>query len=386
GLKAAPLLKQELLALGGDAAQARGIADHSVEESVVVLSATPAQYDRLWPKLERQPFRLREVARAGRLALAGHARHAPLALKGLHRSIRLGPDCRAMGVLNVTPDSFSDGGLFLEPAAAIAQAERMVEEGAAIIDVGAESTRPGARPVPERAELARLRPILLALHDRLSVPISVDTRRPDVARAALELGADLVNDVGGLREPAMRALLARTGAPVIAMHMRGVPARMQRDTLYAELRDEVYGYLADAVLSAVQDGVDPEAILVDPGLGFGKSPEQSLELLGHVGELRSLGRPIVVGASRKSMLAAALGGAPLTERAEAGLAAAVLAALGGAALVRVHEVRPTVRALQLVAAVQSAGVPVARAPRGSRSAPEEESSRPRAGSPTRPRR
>jgi dihydropteroate synthase len=382
-LKAAPLLKQELLSLGGDAAQARGIADHSVAESTVVLSATPAQYDRLWPKLERQPFRLAELARAGRAALAGHGRRAPYTLRGLHRSIRLGPECRAMGVLNVTPDSFSDGGRFLEPAVAIAHAEAMVEEGAAVIDVGAESTRPGARPVPVRAEIARLAPVLRALHDRCPVPISVDTRRPEVARVALDLGADLVNDVGGLREPGMRALLARTGAPVVAMHMRGVPARMQRNTRYAELRDEVYGFLADALVSAAEDGVDPASVLVDPGLGFGKSAEQSLELLGHVGELRSLGRPVVVGASRKSMLGAALGGAPLSERSEAGIAAAVLAALGGASLVRVHEVRPTVRALRFVAAVQASGVPVARAPRPPRSGAAEDRPRPRA--PSRPR-
>ncbi|MCI4341591.1 MAG: dihydropteroate synthase [Thermoplasmata archaeon] len=367
-LKASPLLKQELLALGGDAAQARGIADHSVRSTAVVLTATPAQYERLWPKLERQPFHLREVARAGKAALAGYTRRAPFTIRGLHRTLSLGPDCRAMGVVNVTPDSFSDGGRYLEPAAAVTRAQELISEGAALIDVGAESTRPGAAPVSARAELARLTPVLRKLHDRSSVPISVDTRRSEVAKEALALGADLVNDVGGLREAGMRRLLARTGAPVIAMHMRGTPRTMQQDTRYVELRDEVYGFLADAASTAVAEGVAPEAILIDPGLGFGKTPAQSLELLAHIGELRSLGFPVVVGASRKSMLGAALGGAPVTERAEAGIAAAVVAALGGAHLVRVHEVAPTVRALALVAALRRGSPPPQRAQRSPRSA------------------
>jgi dihydropteroate synthase len=300
---------------------------------------------------------VREIALAGRYALASYSRPTRYLLKGLHRSCRIADDCRVMGVINLTPDSFSDGGRYLEPGKAVAHAKQLLAEGAHLLDLGAESTRPGARPVSARAEWARLAPVLARVHSFSPVPLSVDTRRPEVARLALANGADLVNDVGGLRSGAMRALLAKTGAPAIAMHMRGVPATMQRDTAYEDLRGEVYGSLAQALSAALHAGMAPSQFLVDPGLGFGKSPAQSLELLAHLGEFRSLGVPVVVAASRKSMLGFALGGAAVTERAEAGLAAAVIAAREGASIVRVHEVAPTLRALALLSAVQRAGSP-----------------------------
>jgi dihydropteroate synthase len=356
-LKAAPLLKQELLAAGGDAAQARGIADHSVRESTVVLAATPGQYQRLTPKLERQPFHLKELGRAVEIASANFARRAPRLVHGLHRTLTLGDRPKVMGVVNVTPDSFSDGGQFLDPKDAVAHARRLAEEGAAVIDVGAESTRPGATPISAEAEWKRLEPVVAALHGTLEVPLSVDTRRPEVARQALAAGADWVNDVGGLREAAMRAVISTSGAPVVVMHMRGEPTAMQSDTRYDDVRDEVYGALADATEAAIAEGIAPEKLLVDPGLGFGKSGEQSLELLEHVGELRSLGYPVVVGASRKSFLGVATGGAPPDDRLEASVAAAVLAAVHGADLIRAHDVKPTVRALAVVHAARSARRP-----------------------------
>ena len=382
-LKAAPLLKQELLAAGGDAAQARGIADHSVESSSVVLAATPGQYHRLVPKLERQPFHLGELARAVEAALAHASRRSARTIRGPHRSVVLGDRPRTMGVLNVTPDSFSDGGSHLAPGDAIARAEAMAVEGADVIDVGAESTRPGATPLSSDAEWERLRPVLGPLHERLKVPLSVDTRHADVARRAIEAGADWVNDVSGLRDPAMRRVVAEGGVPVVVMHMRGEPATMQSDTSYRDVRDEVYGALADATLAAVSDGVDPEKILVDPGLGFGKSGEQSLELLDHIGEFRSLGYPVVVGASRKSFLGSAASPAGSADRVEASIAAAVLAAVRGAELVRVHDVRATVRALAVVDGARRAGRhvpagPVAWGVATSRSSPAERRSRGRA--------
>jgi dihydropteroate synthase len=371
-LKASPLLKQEMLSVGGDAAHARGIADHSVPSSPVLLLGTWGQYRRLLPKLRRQPFRLAELADELDRALRAYVGHGPREMKGPHRRFVLGDRPRVMGVVNVTPDSFFDGGQFLTAGAAIEHALRLAEEGASVIDVGGESTRPGAAPVSSDAEWSRVGPVLDGLRGRLDVPVSIDTRHAEVAERAIEAGADLVNDVEGLRSEAMRRVAARTGAPVIAMHMRGTPATMQSDLAYSDLRGEVFRALADATDRAVEEGVDPTALLVDPGLGFGKSAEQSLELLVHAGELRSLGYPVVVGASRKSFLGALLPSGATNDRLEAGIAAAVIAAEQGAALVRAHDVGPTVRALAVVeAADRLAARPPAAPGALDRDAPDE---------------
>ena len=352
-LKAAPLLKQELLSVGGDAAHARGVADHSVERTPTVLLASWGQYRRLLPKLRRQPFQLKELAEEVDRALRAYVARGPHRVRGAHRDFVLGDRPRVMGVVNVTPDSFSDGGHFLEPAEAVSEAERQVALGASVVDLGGESTRPRASPTSAETEWARLGPVLDALRGRVEVPISVDTRHPEVAEKAVEAGADLINDVEGLRSAAMRRVVARSGAAVLVMHMRGTPPTMQDDLVYADLRGEVYGALATATDRALAEGVGPDRILVDPGLGFGKSAEQSLELLVHAGEFRSLGYPVAIGPSRKSFLGWALGGnaGPL-ERLEAGLAAATIAAERGVALVRTHDVGPTVRALRLVEAAR----------------------------------
>ncbi len=363
-LKASPLLKQELLSVGGDAAHARGIADHSVASSPVVLLATWGQYRRLLPKLQRQPFRLAEIAEEVDRALRAYVASGSRTIAGPHHRFTVGDRPRVMGVVNVTPDSFSDGGKFLQPAAAAALATRLAEEGASVVDVGGESTRPGATPVSPDAEWARIGPVLEALRGTLSVPISVDTRHPEVAAKAVEAGADLVNDVEGLRSPEMRRVVARSEAAAIAMHMRGTPETMQTNLEYADLRSEVYRALADATDDAIRSGIPAERLLIDPGLGFGKSATQSLELLVHAGELRSLGYPVVIGASRKSFLGAALEGVSRDDRLEAGLAAAVIAAERGVALVRTHDVGPTVRALAVVATAEreAARPPSTRAP------------------------
>jgi dihydropteroate synthase len=355
-LKAAPLLKQEVLTVGGDAAHARGVADHSVESTPVVLLATWGQYRRLIPKLERQPFRLKELAGEIDHVLRAYVHHGARTVPGAHRSFVVGDRPRVMGILNVTPDSFSDGGQFLDPERAVQRAEQMVAEGADVIDVGGESTRPHAAEVPHDEEWERIRPVLDGLRGRINVPISVDTRHADVAARAIEAGADLINDVEGLRSEEMRRVAARTGAAVVVMHMRGTPTTMQDDLDYSDLRGEVYGALAASTDRARADGIDTARILVDPGLGFGKSAEQSLELLVHVGEFRGLGYPVVLGASRKSFLGAFTSVSDPLDRADAGIAAAVLAAERGVALVRTHEVAGTVKALRLVGAAQAVAV------------------------------
>jgi dihydropteroate synthase len=351
-LKAAPLLKQETLSVGADSAHARGIADHSVASTTVVLLATWGQYLRLIPKLRRQPFRLSEAAEEIEHALRSYVSRAPRTIAGPHRTFVVGDRPRVMGVLNVTPDSFFDGGVHLDPKEAVEHAERMVAEGASMIDIGGESTRPKAAPVTSEAEWARVGPVLEGLAGRLSVPVSIDTRHPEVAAKAVDAGADVVNDIEGMRSDAMRRTVAKSGAAVVAMHMRGDPATMQSNLVYADLRGEVYAWLAAASDRAVAEGIPPDKILIDPGLGFGKSAEQSLELLLHAGELRSLGYPVVVGASRKSFLGWVLGMDDPAHRLEPGIAAAVVAAERGVALVRTHDVGPTVRALSLVQAAQ----------------------------------
>jgi dihydropteroate synthase len=355
-LKAAPLLKQEMLALGADSAHAKGIADLSVEHTSVVLIGTPGQYAHLIPKLRRQPFQLKAVADALEAVLGNYTRVGPRLLEGLHRSVMLGNSTVVMGILNITPDSFSDGGLFDQPEVAIARGLEIEAEGAQILDIGAESSRPGATPTSVEEELGRLRNVLPALHDRLKIPISVDTRKPEVARAALDLGADMINDISGLRDPEMRRVIARSGAPAVVVHMRGTPETMQKNVQYSDLRTEIYSFLAQALAQAVHDGIGPEQLLVDPGLGFGKSPEQNLDILRHLSEFRSLGCPVLVGASRKSFLGKAVGVGRAEVRLEASLSAAVIAALGGAAVVRAHDVAPTVQALAVADAVRTGRV------------------------------
>jgi len=352
-LRAAPLLKQEMVALGADSVHAKSMADRSPEQSAVVLFGTPSQYAQLLPRLRRPPVDLPVIADAVEAALENYARTVPRPLRGLHRSVMLGNSTLVMGILNLTPDSFSDGGSFDRPEAALHRALEIEAEGAGLLDVGAESSRPGAAAISAEREIERLRGVLPALHDRVKIPISIDTQKPEVARAALDLGADLVNDVSGLRDPEMRRVIARAGAPAVIVHMRGTPETMQKNLHYADLRTEVYGALARSVATAIGDGIAPEQLLVDPGLGFGKSAEQNLDLLRHLAEFRSLGSPVLVGPSRKSFLGRALGGVPPAQRVEASVAAAVIAVLGGASIVRAHDVTPTVRAVALADAVRT---------------------------------
>jgi len=258
---------------------------------------------------------------------------------------------RVMGVLNVTPDSFSDGGRFLDPATAVASAVRMVEEGASIVDVGGESTRPGAAPVSVAEELRRVIPVIEALRSRIGVPISVDTRRSQVMRAALAAGADMVNDVNALREPEAMHAVADTDAAVCLMHMLGDPQSMQEAPRYDDVVTEVRDFLAERMAACRAAGIDEERIVVDPGIGFGKTREHNLRLVARLHDFVWLGRPILIGVSRKSTVGA-ITGRPVGERFAGSLALATLAAWHGAAIIRAHDVAGTVDALKVVAALR----------------------------------
>lgn len=265
-----------------------------------------------------------------------------------------GPGPFLMGILNVTPDSFSDGGRFADPAAAVERALALEAEGADLVDVGGESTRPGAPEVPADEEIRRVVPVIERLRARSpSLPISVDTSKPEVARAALEAGADLVNDVQALAAPGMAELVAGRGVPAVLMHMRGTPADMATRAVYGDVVGEVAAELSAAAARAERAGVLRERMVLDPGIGFAKTPEQSIALLAGLGRLRSLGFPLLVGPSRKSFIGK-LTGAAVEDRLPGTLAAVTASVLGGAEFVRVHDVGPARQAARIAAAIRDA--------------------------------
>jgi len=258
-----------------------------------------------------------------------------------------------MGVVNVTPDSFSDGGVHLQPAAAVAAGWRMIDEGAAIVDVGGESTRPGSEGVSADEELRRIVPVLEGLH---GAPLSIDTAKVEVARRALELGAELVNDVTALRgDPRLAELVAESGAYLCLMHMQGEPRTMQLNPTYDDVASEVAAFLEERLRFAVDAGIQEDRVCIDPGIGFGKTVEQNFELVRRLDVLTALGRPVLIGFSRKSSLGRILGDPKATTGPlAASVAAAVAAYERGATIVRAHDVREHVEALAVAAAVVGA--------------------------------
>lgn len=251
-----------------------------------------------------------------------------------------------MGILNVTPDSFSDGGLFLSSDRAVKRAQQMVDEGADVIDVGGESTRPGARAVSAQEELDRVIPVIELLREALPVPISIDTSKPEVMREAVAAGAGMINDVRALRADGALQAATELRVPVCLMHMQGEPRTMQENPSYYDVVQEVYEFLRDRGQACLDAGIDAGNIIVDPGFGFGKTLQHNLELLRNLREFTTLGEPVLVGFSRKSMIDKALG-LPLAQRLPASIALAVLAMQNGASIVRVHDVGATSQAVRM---------------------------------------
>lgn len=258
---------------------------------------------------------------------------------------------RVMGILNVTPDSFSDGGWNLDTDVAVRCALTMKEEGADIIDIGGESTRPGSAPVSADEEWGRISVVVKRVSEEVGLPVSVDTRRPDVARKALRAGAVMVNDISGLKDE-MIEVVRSEGAAAFIMHMRGEPSNMQDDTRYVDVVGDVYAYLEQRLKSAMAAGIPHERLAIDPGLGFAKDVDGNLEIMSRLDEFRSMGRPVLLGASRKTFLGKISGGGP-DDRLEASLAAAAVACWQGVHLFRVHDVKETVRTLRAVSAMRA---------------------------------
>ncbi len=259
---------------------------------------------------------------------------------------------RVMGILNVTPDSFSDGGDFISPASAVSHAEQMLRQGADIIDVGGESTRPGAGAVSEQEELDRVIPVIEAISRRLSVLVSIDTSKPVVMREAIAAGAGLINDVMALQAPGAITTAQELAVPTCLMHMQGRPRTMQKDPIYADVVSDIAEFFQQRIARCLAAGISRERLILDPGFGFGKTLEHNLTLLAGLDEFGKLGLPLLVGISRKSMIGAILNHAPADKRLYGSVAAAVMAMERGASILRVHDVKPTVDALAVFSAVK----------------------------------
>lgn len=348
--RAANILKQEMLARGGEAAVARGVYDLKSRATDVILIGTVTQYRYLIEKIKQQPFGLREIAVEIRSALDSFMTRSFKLAWGKH-VLDLRKKTHVMGVLNVTPDSFSDGGKFLDKEKAVKHALKMVKDGADIIDVGGESTRPGAKPLSEKEELERIIPVIDAITKKVKVPVSIDTYKYEIAKQSLEAGASMINDISGLRsDKRMASLAAEYQVPVVIMHMQGTPQNMQKDPKYKSVVGEILGFLREQSDRAIAAGIKSDMIIVDPGIGFGKTVEHNLIILSKLSEFGSLGLPIAIGTSRKSFIGTTLG-LEVDDRLEGTATTMALSISQGANIVRVHDVKEMVRVARMTDAV-----------------------------------
>ncbi len=353
-LPAANILKQEMLGLGGDAALARGVITGEAKSSDLLLLGNLRQLDKLSEKLSHQPFGLDGLAQDLKGIIEQYKEEKGGLLDCRGKVLDLSRRPHIMGVLNVTPDSFSNGGRYLNPQAALRRAKQLIEEGADIIDIGGESTRPGADPVPLSQELGRVLPVVEGLSSLEGAIISVDTYKSQVAQRAIDAGAHLINDISGLRfDPEMAQVVARTGAGLVIMHIKGKPRDMQDNPQYDDLMGEICSWLDQGARLALQAGVARERIVVDPGIGFGKRPQDNLIILKRLDELKGLGYPILIGPSRKSFIGGVLG-LPVENRLEGTAAAVALGVARGAKILRVHDVKEMVRVARMAQAIAEA--------------------------------
>ncbi|NOY85691.1 MAG: dihydropteroate synthase [Deltaproteobacteria bacterium] len=345
-LRAALILKQDMLSLGGDVALRRDAAGLTIDRTPALIMGTSRQIGKLIKKLKGQPFGLGDLADSLAEVVKTLGPSRRFVVNG--RNLLEDGKTLVMGVLNVTKDSFSDGGRYIDPAAAVARGLEMIREGADIVDVGGESTRPGADRVDPEMELSRVIPVIEELAGKGVPVISVDTTRALVAGKALASGASIINDISGMSfDKRMKPVVGEAGASAILMHTRGRPRTMQDNLTYDDLLAEVYSFLEGAVCQAEAAGTPRERLCVDPGVGFGKNVAQNVELIARTGELRSLGTAVMVGVSRKSFIGSIIG-TEVTDRLEGSVAAASAAVLSGADMVRVHDVAQTVKAVKVI--------------------------------------
>jgi dihydropteroate synthase len=343
---AANILKQQMLSLGGECAVSRDAATCSTDKASAILLGTKKQFLLLTDHLEYQVFGLDRLRDELRRFFNGNYQISAIRIRD--RIFDTHKKTFIMGILNVTPDSFSDGGQYPDIDSALHTALAMEKAGADIIDIGGESTRPGAEPVTLETELKRVIPVIEAIRKHSDIPISIDSYKSNVAEKALQTGADVVNDISGLRfDPDMAATVKKYNAVVVIMHMQGTPRNMQDNPVYQNLIDEILHFLNDSIQLAIDAGIDPEKIIIDPGIGFGKSVEDNYRLIHYLREFQSLGQPILIGLSRKSFIGKLLD-LPVDQRLEGSLASLAAAILNGANIVRVHDVKESARAVKVI--------------------------------------
>lgn len=355
----ANILKQEMLALCGEAAINKDIYSLKNKKTDVLLLGTLKQYKYLISKLNIQPFSgLKKLGQDLNEALENYQKNPP-ALVCKSKTFYFDKKCYIVGIVNVTTDSFSDGNKFLCPDAAYEHALKLIEEGADAIDIGGESTRPGSDKIPVSEEKARILPVIKKLSGKIKVPISVDTYKSDVARSALEEGAEIINDISGLRfDKKMRVLAAKYNVPVIIMHIKGNPKNMQLNPSYNNLLTEVTDYLKTSIEIAEKAGIKKEKIVIDPGIGFGKTVEHNLELIKKLSQFKILGRPILIGTSRKSFIGKTLN-LDSENRLEGTIASSIIGLTQGANFLRVHDVKSVKRAIKMAEAIINSNLSLA---------------------------
>lgn len=350
--RTANILKQEMLSLGGDTAlDGRGL-DCSARSTDALLMGTLKQLEKLIRKLDSYPH-LQGIGHDLRETLRNIFKTL-FTLRSPQRTLNLGERTLLMGVLNITPDSFSDGGLFFDRDKAIAHGLKMAEEGADIIDVGGESTRPGSRPLGLEEELRRVLPVVEGLTKEVKIPVSIDTYKSEVARRAIDAGAEIINDISGLHfDPELASVAAGANVPIVLMHIRGTPETMQKEVHYDSLFSEIIKSLRESIRRAESAGVDPEQIVIDPGIGFGKTLQNNLLLIKHLSEFRIFGKPLLIGTSRKSFIGKILETHP-DERLEGTLSSIAISVLNGAHIIRAHDVLQAKRAIVVADAIRRA--------------------------------
>jgi len=345
---AANSLKQEMLARGGDVVTSRNSLMETGGKADVIIQGTVKSVRSLIGKIKQQPFGLKALSGdlESYIDKLDKSRKRKELIIG-KKEFNLDKDILVMGILNVTPDSFYDGGYYFEKDKACRRAETIVKEGAHIIDVGGMSTRPGSLPVSFEEEVERVIPVIEYISKNYDILVSADTYRSEVARRAIEAGAHIINDISGLSmDSNMVKVIAGSDVSVVIMHIKGTPENMQKNPEYENVVDEIYDYLEDKTGIAIDSGIEPGKIIVDPGIGFGKNLEHNLEILNKVYEFRMLGYPLLIGASRKSFIGNILD-LPAEERLEGSLAAAICSVVNGVNILRVHDVAETIRAVKI---------------------------------------